>query len=100
MVLWDVSWFALVLCHVAFFLNDGYGYGYGGGVSGMTIEPLDKIHVDELSLQDFDAIYLDQRPVILVGATACPNQLNFETIPHVCHKGSSVTGNYLRTMQA
>jgi hypothetical protein len=30
-----------------------------------------------------------------MGATACPNHLNFDTISHVC-KGS-VTGNYLRT---
>jgi hypothetical protein len=62
---------------------------------GMTIEPLRKVHVSELSVEEFDSAYLDKRPVIITGATACPGDFNFSNIHQYCD--GHVPGSYIRT---
>eukprot|EP00814_Leptocylindrus_danicus_P003859 CAMPEP_0116011306 /NCGR_PEP_ID=MMETSP0321-20121206/4496_1 /TAXON_ID=163516 /ORGANISM="Leptocylindrus danicus var. danicus, Strain B650" /LENGTH=478 /DNA_ID=CAMNT_0003480527 /DNA_START=45 /DNA_END=1479 /DNA_ORIENTATION=+ len=62
---------------------------------GMMVEPLPKVHVDDLKDQ-FDEMYLDQLPVIITGTTACPGQLSdFQHINRHC--GGWVPGNYVKT---
>ena len=69
--------------------------------TAMTIKPLPKIHVDSLSPQTFDAVYLDKAPVILVGssnaiATACPaEKLQLSKIEQSC--SGWVQGKYVKT---
>ena len=61
----------------------------------LTIKDLPKIHVDSLSIDDFDTLYLDQQPIILEGVTTCPASLDLQNIGEHCN--GAVRGNYIRT---
>lgn len=64
--------------------------------TGMVVEPLPKVHVDDLPPAQFDAIYLDQLPVIITGTTTCPTQLSdFQHIDQHC--SGWIPGNYVKT---
>ena len=40
--------------------------------------------VSELSFADFDRLYLDKRPVILTGATICPDNVTLDNVGDSC----------------
>ena len=63
--------------------------------SGLTIEPLPRVHVDDLSNEDFDSLFLDRLPVVLSGTTACPKDLSFSHLEEHCD--GSVPGQYVHT---
>jgi hypothetical protein len=65
----------------------------------LRIEPLPKVHVDQLSLDDFDSMYLNQnKPIIIRGSTACPADLTLSTIARHCQGSVGIPGNYVHTM--
>lgn len=61
--------------------------------NAFKIEPLPKAHVDQLTISDFKSIYLDSKPIILTGTTACPTKLDFENIHQYCR--GNIPGNYV-----
>uniref|UniRef100_A0A7S4MKJ7 JmjC domain-containing protein n=1 Tax=Odontella aurita TaxID=265563 RepID=A0A7S4MKJ7_9STRA len=60
----------------------------------MTIKPLPKVHVNEITPKQFDDIFLDRLPVIITGTTACPAELDLDTLEQHC--GGWVPGNYVK----
>lgn len=54
-------------------------------VVNARIVQLPRFHVDALSPEEFDKLYLDKEPVILSGATTCPKGLTVDTIGTFCH---------------
>lgn len=63
----------------------------------LKIQPLPKFHVESLSLEDFDSVYLDKLPVVLKGATACPSGLDFSNAHNVCQ--GTIPGNFVHTKE-
>jgi hypothetical protein len=61
----------------------------------LRTQPLPKINVGQLSLEEFDSVYLDQKPIIIRGSTACPADLELSTIHRHCE--GSIPGNYVHT---
>jgi len=49
------------------------------------VVPISRFHVDALSPEAFDELYLDKLPVILSGTSTCPRGLTVDTIGTVCH---------------
>ena len=59
----------------------------------LTFEPLPKVHVNELSISDFETNYLNKKPIILTGTTACPTKLDFSNIHDYCR--GEIPGSYI-----
>ena len=52
--------------------------------AALRIKPLPSIDMSALSLEDFDATYNNELPLIIRGSTTCPNNLDFTNIHQYC----------------
>ena len=69
----------------------------GATIYSFQFEEITKVHMNDLSTSDFETKYLNQKPIILTGTTACPNRLNFENIHDYCKGKNRIPGNYIHT---
>ena len=72
-----------------------------GGVHCETIVELPKVNIHDITIDEFQSVYLDKFPIILTGVTTCPSKLDFTNIHHHCKGGgSSIPGNYVNTKKS
>ncbi len=68
------------------------------GVHCVNIAELPKVNIHDISVDEFQSVYLDKFPIILTGVTTCPSNLDFTNIHHHC--SGSIPGNYVNTKKS
>ena len=64
---------------------------------GMVVQPIPRHHVDSLSIEEFDSIYLDRMPLIVQGSTACPAEVDLSSIHDYCRGDIHIPGSLIHT---
>lgn len=62
-------------------------------IDAYNLQPLPKIHISNLSTKAFEETFLNKQPLILVGSTICPTDMDFMTIHEHCH--GQIPSNYV-----
>jgi len=52
--------------------------------AGARILPIPRVHVDQLSVEEFDATYLEKLPIIITGVSTCPANVGFQNLGKYC----------------